>query len=123
MVMLGAMVAGWLTIRVLRPNPEGEHVGHPPRERVALPSSPVPETTHGTEHSVSTTGRTGGGEKQQAHRDQGLIALENALLRDHRIGELLFSYPGLMSFPSSITYRRTMDFWKPAFAGALRRGQ
>jgi len=119
-VALSAMVAGWLVARVLRPSPEVAHIDHALSEDADLPAAALPEPGRDTKRPAPAARQAVGIEDSQPARDRDLTALENALLRDRQVRDLLFSYPGIALLPSVIPYRRSMEFWQPAYAAAAR---
>lgn len=122
-VAAGAMVAGWLVVRLLGSRPESVVVQQPTGKAPDL--SPLAaasprERARETEAAPRAEPEPADADAEQVVRERDLLALEDALLRDHRVRDVVLSYPGISEMPSALPYRRVTEFWQPAYTTAAR---
>lgn len=121
LVVIGAAIVGWLTVRVLgggRHEPVAVQTAAvaspvPPVEAptaVATPPPPSPAAAAPTEPAPPA-----GDESDVIVRE--LEVLARVLVTDQRIADLIMPRVNdALDVPSTPQYRRAPDFWQPAFA-------
>ncbi len=117
------MVAGWLVVRLSGLGPESVVVHQPTGKAPDL--SPLAaasprERVRATEAAPRTQPQPADADAGQAELERDLLTLEDALLRDHRVRDMVLYYPGISEMPSVLPYRRVTEFWQPAYAKAAR---
>lgn len=127
-VVLGAAIIGWVTVRLMSRAPAGREAAVPvvaaaktegPKPVAAPTAAPTMPPPAGARATASTTGtgESSGGDSDAIARDLELLA--QALVRDQRIEDrVLPRIDDALDVPGVTEYRRAPDFWEPALAGS-----
>jgi hypothetical protein len=122
LVVVAAAIAGWLTVRALRPAPTPQVASAPKPAATAAPvptavEAPAPAETAApaapTPTAAAPVAAAEVDESEAIVRE--LEALQLALVKDQRIEDrALARINDILDIPGVVEYRRAPDFWQPA---------